>query len=111
VKVLVHLRDLKTINMNLKTTLTQVFIVCFLLLQSTLLAQRNFDDAQIELMKARVSEIVNANKKLSQVMVDKIFSFSELGFHEKESSNYLTGILEKMDLKLREDSPEFLLPG
>ncbi len=94
-KVLVHLRDLKTINMNLKTTLTQVFIVCFLLLQSTLLAQRNFDDAQIELMKARVSEIVNANKKLSQVMVDKIFSFSELGFHEKESSNYLTGILEK----------------
>lgn len=94
-KVLVHLRDLKTINMNLKATLTQVFIVCFLLLQSTLLAQRNFDDDQIELMKARVSEIVNANKKLSQVMVDKIFSFSELGFHEKESSNYLTGILEK----------------
>jgi aminobenzoyl-glutamate utilization protein B len=81
--------------MNLKATLRQVFIVCFLLLQSTLLAQRNFDDDQIELMKARVSEIVTANKKLSQVMVDKIFSFSELGFHEKESSNYLTGILEK----------------
>lgn len=99
-KVLVHLRDLKTINMNSKATLTQVFIVCFLLFQSSLLAQRNFDDDQIELMKARVSEIVLANKKLSQVMVDKIFSFSELGFHEKESSNYLTGILEKNGFKI-----------
>ncbi len=99
-KVLVHLRDLKTINMKSKATLTQVFIVCFLLFQSSLLAQRNFDDDQIELMKARVSEIVLANKKLSQVMVDKIFSFSELGFHEKESSNYLTGILEKNGFKI-----------
>jgi aminobenzoyl-glutamate utilization protein B len=100
VKVLVHLRDLKIINMKSKATLTQVFIVCFLLIQSSLLAQRNFDDDQIELMKARVSEIVLANKKLSQVMVDKIFSFSELGFHEKESSNYLTGILEKNGFKI-----------
>jgi len=47
----------------LKVTLTKVFIVCFLLLQSNLLAQRNFDDDQIESMKARVSEIVIENKK------------------------------------------------
>jgi len=86
--------------MQLKVTLTKVFIVCFLLLQSNLLAQRNFDDDQIESMKARVSEIVIENKKLSQVMVDKIFSFSELGFHENESSNYLTGILEKNGFKI-----------
>ena len=33
------------------------------------------------------------NKKLTQVMVDKVFSFSELGFQEFQTSNYLTSIL------------------
>jgi aminobenzoyl-glutamate utilization protein B len=38
---------------------------------------------------------VQAMAKLAQVMVDKIYSFSELGFHEIETSNYITGILEE----------------
>ena len=33
-------------------------------------------------------------------MVDKIFSFAELGFQEVESSKYLTGILEKQGFKI-----------
>src|SRR5262249_6588139 len=32
---------------------------------------------------------------LTQQMVDEIFSFSELGFQEVETSRYVTGILEK----------------
>ncbi|MGE0104830.1 MAG: amidohydrolase [Blastocatellales bacterium] len=33
-------------------------------------------------------------------MVDQIFSYSELGFHEYETSKYLTGILEKSGFKV-----------
>jgi len=38
--------------------------------------------------------------KLAQVMVDKIFSFAELGFQEYESSKYLTELLEKNGFKI-----------
>jgi len=59
------------------------------------LAQKKYKPKQIEALKTEVSEIVQANHKQSQVMVDKIFSFAELGFQEIESSKYLTGILEQ----------------
>ncbi|EAR01631.1 amidohydrolase [Maribacter sp. HTCC2170] len=57
--------------------------------------QRKKSNRQIEKLKSEVAAIVEANKKQSQVMVDKVFSFAELGFQEIESSKYLTGILEK----------------
>ncbi len=46
------------------------------------------------LMEDVVSE-VQEMAKLTQVMVDKIFSFSELGFQEFETSRYITTILEE----------------
>ena len=57
--------------------------------------QKKYTPKQIESLKAEAAQIVQANHKQSQVMVDKIFSFAELGFQEVESSKYLTGILEK----------------
>ena len=39
-------------------------------------------------------------KKQTQVMVDMVFSFGELGFQEFETSKYLTGILEKEGFKI-----------
>ncbi|MBI4622086.1 MAG: amidohydrolase [Verrucomicrobia bacterium] len=45
--------------------------------------------------KAQVGGDVEAMKKQTQVMIDMVFSFGELGFHEVETSKYLTGILEK----------------
>ncbi|GAB2484605.1 amidohydrolase [Algoriphagus taiwanensis] len=57
--------------------------------------QKKYNAKQIEALKAEVAEIVQANHKQSQVMVDKIFSFAELGFQEIESSRYLTGVLEQ----------------
>jgi aminobenzoyl-glutamate utilization protein B len=45
--------------------------------------------------KAQVAQDVEAMRKQTQVMVDMVFSFAELGFHEVETSKYLTGILEK----------------
>ena len=58
-------------------------------------AQKKFTPKQIEALKTEVAQVVQANHKQSQVMVDKVFSFAELGFQEVESSKYLTGILEK----------------
>src|SRR5690606_15968572 len=38
---------------------------------------------------------VEANRKLTQVLVDKIFSFAELGFQEVETSRYLVSLLRE----------------
>ncbi|WP_116769354.1 peptidase dimerization domain-containing protein [Maribacter litoralis] len=79
--------------MKQKTTLFTV-MCCMLTLLGTY-AQKKRSNKQIEKLKSEVSTLVDENKKLSQVMVDKIFSFSELGFQEIESSKYLTGILSE----------------
>ncbi|HET9478925.1 MAG TPA: amidohydrolase [Pyrinomonadaceae bacterium] len=50
--------------------------------------------------KAQVVADVASMAKQSQVMVDMIFSFGELGFQEVETSKYLTGILEKEGFKI-----------
>ncbi len=50
--------------------------------------------------KAEVLAEVEAMAKQTQVMVDMVFSFSELGFHEVETSTYLTGILEQEGFRI-----------
>ncbi|MFC3878869.1 amidohydrolase [Algoriphagus namhaensis] len=62
---------------------------------------QKYSENQIESLKTEVAEIVEANHKMSQVMVDKIFSFAELGFQEVESSKYLTGILEENGFEIQ----------
>ncbi len=51
-------------------------------------------DARLEALKKEVVEKVEARAKMAQVMVDKVFSFAELGFQEFETSKYLTDILK-----------------
>jgi aminobenzoyl-glutamate utilization protein B len=67
----------------------------FLLMATGLTAQKKYSKSFIRKQREAVAEIVEQRHKTSQVMVDKVFSFAELGFHEVESSNYLTGILEQ----------------
>lgn len=52
-------------------------------------ADKAFNDA-----KAEVVAHVDANRKLTQEIVDSLFSFSELGFQEFETQRYLTDLLE-----------------
>ena len=52
-----------------------------------------YSEEQITALKAEVSEAIAGQEKTAQVMVDKVFSFAELGFQEIETSEYLTGIL------------------
>ncbi|HEX6940187.1 MAG TPA: amidohydrolase [Longimicrobiales bacterium] len=49
-----------------------------------------------------VTAEVEANRKLTQVIVDKIFSFSELGFQEVETSRYLVNLLRENGFEVRE---------
>jgi len=51
-------------------------------------------------LKARAREDVDAMRKQTQVMVDMLFSFAELGFQEVETARYLTGILEKEGFRI-----------
>ena len=68
---------------------------CMLFITTVAHSQKKYSKKQIEKLKTEVAAIVQANHKQSQVMVDKVFSFAELGFQEFESSKYLTGILEE----------------
>jgi aminobenzoyl-glutamate utilization protein B len=52
--------------------------------------------------KKLVAEDVEGMAKQSQVMVDMVFSFGELGFHEVETAKYLTGILHKEGFKIEQ---------
>ena len=46
-------------------------------------------------LKAEAARMVSDKQKLTQEIVDSLFSFSELGFQEFETQRYLTGILEE----------------
>jgi len=55
------------------------------------------DEAASELtgLKAEAAALVDQRAKLTQEIVDSLFSFSELGFQEFETQRYLTGLLEE----------------
>ena len=50
--------------------------------------------------KEQVSNDVEALRKQTQVMIDQVYSYAELGFQEYETSKYLTGVLEKEGFKI-----------
>lgn len=52
-------------------------------------------EANLEDLKKQAIQLVEARRVFTQQMVDSIFSFSELGFQEVETSAYVTGLLEK----------------
>ena len=56
----------------------------------------------LEALLDEVEELVEARSKLTQVMVDKIFSFSELGFQEFETSAYVVEILRENGFEVEE---------
>jgi aminobenzoyl-glutamate utilization protein B len=58
------------------------------------------DSAALMAMKKDAATKVDAEAKQIQVMVDTVFSYSELGYHEVHTSAYLSGILEKNGFKV-----------
>ncbi len=73
-------------------------LVCAVLfLAPTVWAQR----PELEQVKREGLALVEARRVLTQQMVDSIFSFSELGFQEFETSAYVTGILESHGFRVK----------
>lgn len=58
------------------------------------------DAPRVAQLKEQAVAAVEANAKLTQVMIDQIFSFGELGFQEVETSRYLTDLLRKNGFKV-----------
>ena len=70
--------------------LSFAFLICI-----PAIAQKKYTEKDIALMKQKLVSSVAGHAKDVQVMVDKVFSFGELGFQEFETSAYLTSVLEK----------------
>lgn len=81
--------------------LITLLILGLLGMQSVAIAQKSKKpvvsaaDARLAALKKEVVQKIDGNAKMAQVMVDKVFSFAELGFQETETSKYLTDILKK----------------
>jgi aminobenzoyl-glutamate utilization protein B len=56
--------------------------------------------SKIEKLKAEVAAEVEKNSVLGQQINDMLFSFSELGFQEVQTFNYLTNLLEQNGFKI-----------
>jgi aminobenzoyl-glutamate utilization protein B len=59
------------------------------------------DDARAAALKRAAIQRVDGMQKMTQEMVDMVFSFGELGFQEVETSAYLTRILERNGFRVR----------
>ncbi len=58
-------------------------------------AQTTMTPEKIAALKTELIKEIDKQQKSTQVMVDMVFSFGELGFQEFETSKYLTDILKK----------------
>ena len=58
-------------------------------------AAQTMDAAKVEALKTELMKEIDKQQKQTQVMVDMVYSFGELGFQEFETSKYLTDILQK----------------
>ncbi|NND34233.1 MAG: amidohydrolase, partial [Saprospiraceae bacterium] len=69
----------------------------------TAASAQSYSDSDIASFKQKLVEEIDGNAKMAQVMVDKVFSFAELGFQEFETSKYLTGILREHGFEITEE--------
>ena len=56
-------------------------------------AQQKLSNNRIQKLKSETIDLVESKHKMTQIMIDKVFSFAELGHQEYETSKYLTSIL------------------
>ena len=77
-------------------------LVALLLAAFVLPAPAEAQSRRLRELLDEVTAEVEANRKLTQVMVDKIFSFSELGFQEVETSRYLVNLLRENGFEVQE---------
>jgi aminobenzoyl-glutamate utilization protein B len=60
------------------------------------------DSVRLEALKREAARLVDSMRTNAQQMVDQVFSYGELGFHEVETSKYLVGVLRKHGFQVTE---------
>ena len=90
-------------NKNLFSVKTFFLLAIALLSTVQLMAQKKYSEKELAAMKQKLFTSVASHAKDVQVMVDKVFSFGELGFQEFETSAYLTSVLEKNGFKVEKN--------
>jgi len=75
-------------------------VLLFLAGVGALRGQQSVQTPQLGALKQEAVAETDKMQSLTQQMVDEIFSFSELGFQEVETSRYVTGILQKNGFKV-----------
>jgi aminobenzoyl-glutamate utilization protein B len=78
----------------------KLFCTVIALLLGTNINGRTQQLPRLDDLKREAIGEVDQLQTLTQQMVDEVFSFSELGFQEYETSRYLTAILEKNGFKV-----------
>ena len=78
-----------------KKLLITIFILLLFALNTFSQKTKPAPPTKADAWKKELITTLDGKMKEAQVMVDEVFSFAELGFQEKETSAYLTGILEK----------------
>ena len=73
----------------------KTFYTFILLLFPFLVISQAIDQNKIDRIKVELVRNIDTKSKEAQVMVDKVFSYAELGFQEIETSKYLTDILKE----------------
>jgi aminobenzoyl-glutamate utilization protein B len=77
----------------------KILITSFLLL-TYLVSNSQLSQTKIDKLKTEVAAEVEKNSVLGQQINDMLFSFSELGFQEVQTFNYLTNLLEQNGFKI-----------
>ena len=79
----------------MKSYFTLIFIALGLIGYS-----QKIDEKKIQKLKTDAIAAIDQKYDLGQQINDMLFSFSELGFQEVETQNYLTSLLEKNGFKI-----------
>jgi aminobenzoyl-glutamate utilization protein B len=77
----------------------RLVLVCLAVLVSCPIAILG-QSPSLEELKKQALELVDSEARLTQQIVDSIFSFSELGFQEYDTAEYVTGLLEQNGFKV-----------
>lgn len=91
---------LNLMNASLLWLLVGIGAICLLAFIIPVYGQKKLTPAKTEFLKKEAIAEVDKHSKMTQEMVDMIFSFSELGFQEFETMEYATAFLEKNGFKV-----------
>lgn len=81
---------------NRKTFRLQFFaLISLFVLRPDTSSGQGINPAKLDAWKTELIREIDSKQKMTQEMVDMVFSFGELGFQEVETSKYLTDILQK----------------